>query len=93
MACDVVKKAGAVDSKEPKSEGGGAGEVVDGGKDGASQEQKQKTQITEMSENKPSAETLKFAEPEALTKPHGEKYTPKVRFMSVLLPCVVCSAP
>lgn len=87
VVCDV-KKPGTVDSKEPseKSEGGGAGGEKDGGKEGASREQKQETEITEMSENKPSTETLKFAEPEAFTKPHGEKYTPKVRIKSGLLP-------
>ncbi|KAB5536777.1 hypothetical protein PHYPO_G00111250 [Pangasianodon hypophthalmus] len=78
-ACDVVKKAGGVDSKEPseRTEGGGAGGEVDGGKGGASRELKQEKEITEMSKDKPSAEALNFAEPEALTKPLGEKYTPK----------------
>lgn len=90
--CDAVKKAGTVDSKVPseRSEGGGAGGEVDGGKGGASREQKKQTEVREMSEDKPSTETRKFAEPEALAKPHGEKYTPKVRiwFGFLLLLCV-----
>ncbi|XP_060765970.1 ubiquitin carboxyl-terminal hydrolase BAP1 isoform X2 [Neoarius graeffei] len=82
--CDVVKKAGGVDSKEPseRTEGG----EVDGGKGGASRELKQEKDVTETSKDKPSVETASFAEPEALTKPLGEKYTPKE--LLALLKCV-----
>lgn len=83
--CDVVKKAGGVDSKEPseRTEGG----EVDGGKGGASRELKQEKDVTETSKDKPSVETASFAEPEALTKPLGEKYTPKVRIQSGFSSC------
>ncbi|XP_060713646.1 ubiquitin carboxyl-terminal hydrolase BAP1 isoform X1 [Tachysurus vachellii] len=82
--CDVVKKAGVVDSQEASesTEGGG----TDGGKGAASRELKQEKEHTETSKDKPSAETANFAEPEALPKPLGEKYTPKE--LLALLKCV-----
>ncbi|XP_017305534.1 ubiquitin carboxyl-terminal hydrolase BAP1 isoform X2 [Ictalurus punctatus] len=86
--CDVVKKAGGADGKEPsdRSEGGGAGGEEDGGKGGASRELKREKECAETSKDKPRAETPNFVEPEALTKPLGEKYTPKE--LLALLKCV-----
>lgn len=89
VVCDVVKKAGGADGKEPsdRSEGGGgAGGEVDGGKGGASREPKREKEVAETSKDKPRAETPNFVEPEALTKPLGEKYTPKE--LLALLKCV-----
>ncbi|KAF4093523.1 hypothetical protein AMELA_G00003000 [Ameiurus melas] len=89
VVCDVVKKAGGTDGKEPsdRSEGGGgAGGEVDGGKGGASREPKREKEVAETSKDKPRAETPNFVEPEALTKPLGEKYTPKE--LLALLKCV-----
>ncbi|KAK3536797.1 hypothetical protein QTP86_025098 [Hemibagrus guttatus] len=85
-ACDVVKKAGVADGQELSTQGGGAAGEADGGKGAASRELKQEKEIAETSKDKPSAETANFAEPEALTKPLGEKYTPKE--LLALLKCV-----
>ncbi|XP_058230214.1 ubiquitin carboxyl-terminal hydrolase BAP1 isoform X2 [Hemibagrus wyckioides] len=87
-ACDVVKKAGVVDGQEASesTRGGGAGGEADGGKGAPSRELKQEKETAETSKDKPSAETANFAEPEALTKPLGEKYTPKE--LLALLKCV-----
>ncbi|KAI5607133.1 ubiquitin carboxyl-terminal hydrolase BAP1 isoform X1 [Silurus asotus] len=86
--CDAVKKAGGPDSKDASErvEKGGSGGDMDAGKGGASRELKQEKEISETSNDKTNVETPSFAEPEALIKPLGEKYTPKE--LLALLKCV-----
>uniref|UniRef100_A0A8B9HSC0 ubiquitinyl hydrolase 1 n=1 Tax=Astyanax mexicanus TaxID=7994 RepID=A0A8B9HSC0_ASTMX len=47
------------------------------GKEGAQEEKKVKEESKEMTDNKPITESGTFAEPEAVIKPTGEKYSPK----------------
>ncbi|KAL6464253.1 hypothetical protein MHYP_G00265700 [Metynnis hypsauchen] len=63
---DGVKKANGVEKSEKKD-----------GEEGASQELKVKQGSKEMMDEKPTTESPTFAEPEAIVKPTGEKYTPK----------------
>ncbi|XP_066528036.1 ubiquitin carboxyl-terminal hydrolase BAP1 isoform X2 [Hoplias malabaricus] len=74
-ASDIVKKASSVEKSE-KKEGSSAG-AEEGGKEGASQEVKVKEERKGTMEEKTATKTATFAEPEAITKPSGEKYTPK----------------
>ncbi|XP_072522589.1 ubiquitin carboxyl-terminal hydrolase BAP1 [Salminus brasiliensis] len=78
-ASDGVKKANGVEKteKNEKKEGLSEGGQEKGGKDGASEEKKVKEESKEMTDNKTITESATFAEPEAVLKPSGEKYTPK----------------
>ncbi|XP_036415699.1 ubiquitin carboxyl-terminal hydrolase BAP1 [Colossoma macropomum] len=70
-ASEGVKKANGVEKSEKKD-----GEE-ERGKEGASQELKVKEESKETMDEKTTTESPTFAEPEAVIKPTGEKYTPK----------------
>ncbi|XP_007234517.3 ubiquitin carboxyl-terminal hydrolase BAP1 isoform X1 [Astyanax mexicanus] len=68
-----MEKTEKIEKKEAIS--GGAQETA--GKEGAQEEKKVKEESKEMTDNKPITESGTFAEPEAVIKPTGEKYSPK----------------
>lgn len=79
-AFDGVKKANGVEKTEKrvKKEGSAGGED-EGVKEEASKALKTEEGDKEMMDKKTVRESPTFAEPEAVSKLAGEKYTPKVR--------------
>uniref|UniRef100_A0AAR2LNT2 ubiquitinyl hydrolase 1 n=1 Tax=Pygocentrus nattereri TaxID=42514 RepID=A0AAR2LNT2_PYGNA len=73
-ASDGVKKANGVEKMEKSEKKDGEEQR---GKEGMSQELKVKEESKEVIDEKPTTESPTFAEPEAIIKPAGEKYTPK----------------
>ncbi|KAL7837057.1 hypothetical protein SRHO_G00267680 [Serrasalmus rhombeus] len=73
-ASDGVKKANGVEKMEKSEKKDGEEQR---GKEGVSQELKVKEESKEVIDEKPTTESPTFAEPEAIIKPAGEKYTPK----------------
>lgn len=75
---DGVKKANGVEKTEKieRKEGSSGGGQEQGGKEGAQEEKKVK-ESKEMTDNKLVTESATFAEPEAVIKTTGEKYSPK----------------
>ncbi|KAI4894417.1 hypothetical protein NFI96_030279, partial [Prochilodus magdalenae] len=75
-ASDGGKKANGVEKVE-KKDGSSVCREEEKGKEGAAQALKVEEDSKEMMDGKPTTVSATFAEPEAVIKPAGEKYTPK----------------